>query len=302
MKIVIAGGSGFIGQKLTAALLSEGHDIVILSRKEMERKERLSYVKWLQYGILPEHEIGFADVFINLAGVSINDGRWTASHQKQIYESRMTATDELLRIITALPKKPSVLVNASAIGIYPASEDTIYTEQSTAIADDFLAKTVHDWEQKVARVELDGIRSVFMRFGVVLGNEGGALPLMSMPYKLFVGGTVGSGKQWISWVHIDDLISAIVFVINNQNINGPVNVCSPFPRQMKDFGQTIGAVLHRPHWLPIPSFAMQLILGKKSALVLQGQHVVPKVLQEEKFIFSYPTLESALENLFKVNG
>ena len=302
MKIVIAGGSGFIGQKLTTALLSEGHEIVILSRKSKKGKERLSYVKWLQAGIFPEKEIGFADVFINLAGVSINDGRWTATHQKKIYESRMTATDELLRIISALPNKPSALINASAIGIYPPSENTIYTEQSTAIADDFLAKTVNDWEQKAASVELDGIRAVFMRFGVVLGNEGGALPLMSMPYKLFVGGTVGSGKQWLSWVHVDDLIRAIVFTIGNQKLSGPVNICSPFPMRMKDFGQTIGAVLHRPHWLPMPSFAMQLILGKKSALVLQGQHVVPAVLQETKFEFSYPTLESALENLFKVNG
>ena len=302
MKIIIAGGSGFIGQKLTTALLSEGHEIVILSRKSKEGKEKLSYIKWLQDGVFPEKKIGFADVFINLAGVSINDGRWTAAHQKQIYESRMTATDELLRIISALPNKPSALINASAIGIYPASENTIYTEQSTAIADDFLAKTVHDWEQKAASVELDGIRAVFMRFGVVLGNEGGALPLMSMPYKLFVGGTVGSGKQWLSWVHVDDLIRAIVFAIGNQKLSGPLNVCSPFPMRMKDFGQTIGAVLHRPHWLPMPSFAMQLILGEKSALVLQGQHVVPTVLQEAKFEFSYPTLESALENLFKENG
>lgn len=302
MKIVIAGGSGFIGQKLTTALLNEGHEIFILSRKEKKGKERLSYVKWLQVDSFPEQEIGFADVFVNLAGVSINDGRWSTAHQKEIYESRMIATDELLRIISALPKKPSVLVNASAIGIYPASENTIYTEQSTTIADDFLAKTVHDWEQKAASVEVDGIRAIFMRFGVVLGNEGGALPLMSMPYKLFVGGTVGSGKQWLSWVHIEDLIRAIVFAIGNQNLNGPVNVCSPFPMRMKDFGQTIGAVLHRPHWLPMPSFAMQLILGKKSALVLQGQHVVPKVLQKEKFEFLYPTLESALGNLFNVNG
>lgn len=302
MKIVIAGGSGFIGQKLTTALLNEGHEIVILSRKEKKGKERLSYVTWLQEDSFPEQEIGFVDVFVNLAGVSINDGRWTAAHQKEIYESRMIATDELLRIISALPKKPSVLVNASAIGIYPASENTIYTEKSTTITDDFLAKTVHDWEQKAASVKSEGIRAVFMRFGVVLGNEGGALPLMSMPYKLFVGGTVGSGKQWLSWVHIEDLIRAIVFAIDNQNLSGPVNVCSPFPMRMKDFGQTIGAILHRPHWLPMPSFAMQLILGKKSALVLQGQHVVPTVLQKEKFEFSYPTLESALENLFNVNG
>lgn len=299
MKIVIAGGSGFIGQKLTVALHNEGHKIVILSRKKSVSKDNISYVKWLQAGDFPEKEIGFADVFINLAGVSINDGRWTAPHQQQIYESRMTATDELLRIISALPKKPSVLINASAIGIYPASTEKTYTEQSTEIADDFLGKTVHDWEQRAATVEADGIRAVFMRFGVVLGREGGALPLMTMPYHFFAGGTVGSGKQWLSWVHIDDLVRAILFVIQDQQIRGPVNVCAPEPKRMKDFGKTIGTVLHRPHWLPMPSFAMQLLLGKKSALVLEGQHVIPTVLQQAKFKFSYPTLSAALENILK---
>ena len=297
MKIVIAGGSGFIGQKLTSVLLQEGHEIIILSRSAKEGKDNLSFVKWLQAGSSPEKDIGFADVFINLAGESINDGRWTATHKKQIYESRMTATDELLRIISELPKKPSVLVNASAIGIYPASESAVYTEKSTEVADDFLAKTVQDWEQKATSVNSENIRAVFMRFGVVLGNEEGALPLMSLPYKLFVGGTVGSGKQWMSWVHIDDLVRAIVFVIHNEKLNGPVNVSSPSPKRMKDFGQTIGTVLHRPHWLPVPSIAMQLVLGNKSELVLKGQQVIPKVLHDAHFEFSYPTLEAALKNL-----
>ena len=179
--------------------------------------------------------------FINLAGVSINDGRWTPEHQKQIYDSRMTATDELIRIIKALPDKPSVLINASAIGIYPASIEAIYTEDSLEIANDFLARTVHDWEKKAASIEYDGIRTVFMRFGVVLGKEGGALPLMVLPYKMFVGGTVGSGKQWVSWVHVVDVARAISFASENDKISGPVNVTSPTPMKMKDFGKTIAA-------------------------------------------------------------
>lgn len=301
MKIVIAGGSGFIGQKLTTTLHEKGHEIIILTRRMQQSLGTISYVQWLQEGDAPETKIEHADVFINLAGVSINDGRWTVKHQKEIYESRMIATDELLRIISTLRKKPSVLVNASAIGIYPASENKIYTESSTEVADDFLAKTVHDWEEKAAHVEESGIRAVFMRFGVVLGTEGGALPLMATPYKLFVGGTVGSGKQWLSWIHVDDLIRAILFVIEKENINGPVNVTAPFPKQMKNFGQTIGAILHRPHWLPVPTFAMKFLLGKKSALVLKGQQVIPTILQQENFKFLYPDLESALENLFRKN-
>ena len=147
--------------------------------------------------------------------MSINEGRWTAEHRKQIYDSRMEATDELLRIISALQTKPAVLVNASAIGIYPASEDNVYTEESTDVADDFLGQTVTDWEKKAASVESEGIRAVFMRFGVILGKEGGALPLMVLPYKLFAGGTVGSGNQWMSWVHVEDVARAIAFAIEN---------------------------------------------------------------------------------------
>ena len=297
MKIVIAGGSGFIGQKLTAALLNSGHQIVILSRKIKPVVGKVSYVKWLEEGTCPEKEIGSADVFINLAGVSINDGRWDANHQKQIYESRMTATDELLRIIASLAQKPEVLINASAIGIYPASREAVYTEASLEVADDFLGRTVHEWEKKAERAAAQGIRTVFMRFGVVLGNEGGALPLMAMPYKLYAGGTVGSGEQWVSWVHVSDTVRAIMFAIENGHLHGPVNVTAPSPKRMKEFGETIGAVLHRPHWLPVPSFAMKLVLGKKSALVLEGQHVKPEVLLMNGFDFLFPSLESALEDL-----
>lgn len=298
MKIVIAGGTGFIGEKLTDLLLAEGHSVVILTRGDRKPSGKVQFVKWLEKETSPEKEIGHADAFINLAGVSINDGRWSKSHQNQIYESRMTATDELLRIISLLPEKPSVLVNASAIGIYPASVKNVYTEDSTDRANDFLGKTVRDWENKAKRVEEHSVRAVFMRFGVVLGKEGGALPLMALPYRLFVGGKVGSGQQWVSWVHVMDVVTAIVFVLKKDTLRGPVNVTSPSPLQMNDFGKTIGSVLHRPHWIPVPSFAMKLVLGQKSALVLEGQHVLPQALQEAGFEFMFPSLRSALEDLF----
>ncbi|MEH7111330.1 TIGR01777 family oxidoreductase [Neobacillus niacini] len=297
MKVVIAGGSGFIGQKLMDLLLAAGHSIVILTRKEKKSTTKVQYVQWLAEGAAPETEIKNADAFINLAGVSINDGRWTKNHQKQIYDSRMAATDELLRIIARLPEKPSVLINASAIGIYPASLENVYTENSTDTADDFLGKTVRDWENKAKQVDIHSMRSVFMRFGVVLGKEGGALPLMALPYKLFVGGKVGSGVQWVSWVHVNDVVRAIVFALENHQLSGPVNVTSPAPVRMNDFGKTIGAVLHRPHWFPVPSFVMKTVLGQKSALVLEGQHVFPQVLMEEGFELKFPTLKSALEDL-----
>jgi len=297
MKIVIAGGSGFIGQKLTNFLIEKGHEIVILTRTAQKPLQDVTYVKWLSEGSSPEKEISHADVFINFAGVSINKGRWDKNHQKQIYESRMRATKELIRIIYELDERPGVLINASAIGIYPASDQAIYTENSNEIADDFLGRTVHDWEKQAEQAEAAGLRAVFLRFGVVLGVEGGALPLMVLPYKLFAGGTVGTGKQWVSWVHVDDLIRVILFAIENQQIHGPVNVTAPVPERMADFGKTIGSVLHRPHWLPVPSFAMKWVLGEKSALVLEGQYVVPEILRREGFQFTFPLLRQALEDL-----
>lgn len=298
MKILIAGGSGFVGKRLQEVLFKKGHDIMILTRKGKQSESTIKFVQWLKEGSSPEKEIGRADVVINLAGVSINDGRWTENHQRQIYESRMTATAELLRIVEALSEKPTVFINASAIGIYPPSLDTVYTEKSTEVADDFLGRTVHDWERKAATMMEHGIRTVFMRFGVVLGNEGGALPLMALPYRLFMGGTVGSGEQWVSWVHITDVVQSIVFAIENNRLNGPVNVTAPNPKRMKDFGKTIGVVLHRPHWFPVPALLMKAALGKKSSLVLEGQHVLPNVLMNEGFEFKFPTLESALKDLF----
>ena len=196
-----------------------------------------------------------------------------------------------------LPQKPEALINASAIGIYPSSIVTKYTEDSTDKADDFLAKTVHDWEKKAASVEKLDIRVVMTRFGVVLGNKGGALPLMTLPYKMFVGGTVGSGKQWVSWVHVSDVAGAIAFAVENKTIRGPVNVTSPNPVRMKEFGKTIGSVMRRPHWFPVPSFVMKLVLGRKSALVLEGQQVVPQVLMKNEFEFKFSSLQSALEDL-----
>ncbi|NEU32047.1 TIGR01777 family protein [bacterium LRH843] len=299
MKIVIAGGSGFIGKKLTEVLLSAGHEVAILTRRAKQVNGKVTYVKWLEEGVFPEREIGNPDAIINLAGVSINDGRWTENHQKEIYDSRMNATNELIRIITALPEKPATFINASAIGIYPASLDAVYTEDSLEKANDFLARTVDDWETKAASVEMLGIRAIYMRFGVVLGIDSGALPLMVLPYKLFAGGTVGSGEQWVSWVHVADVARAISFALENDALRGPVNVTSPSPKKMNDFGKTIGAVLDRPHWLPVPSFAMKLALGDKSALVLEGQHVIPQALTANGFEFKFPTLESALEDLLQ---
>lgn len=298
MKIAIAGGSGFIGTELAKFLVQHGHQVIILTRKQNQLSdEKITHVEWLREGAEPVKALEGMDAFINHAGVSLNAGRWSEQHKQQIYESRMTATKELLRIISALNKKPAVLINASAVGIYPVSLTEHYTEQSPAAPNDFLGKTVRDWEQCAKGAEQFSVRTVFTRFGVILGKKGSALTLMALPYKLFAGGTIGSGKQWLSWVHVTDVVRAIHFAMENNRIHGPVNVTAPEPLTMKEFGRTIGSVLSRPHWLPVPSAALKLALGEKSKLVLEGQYVKPEVLLKQGFDFRYPTLEKALKDL-----
>lgn len=301
MKIAIAGGTGFVGQNLTKLLLTKGHEVFILTRNESSFQNGIHYIKWLSENAKPEDQLESIDAIINLAGVSLNDGRWTNKRKKAIYDSRMTATIEITRIIEALKIRPVVLINASAVGIYPTSRTTIYTENNTDFANDFLGTVVQHWERHAERATDFGVRVAYGRLGVILGSNSGALPLMVLPYKLNIGGTVGSGKQWLSWIHVEDVARAILFAIVQENIKGPFNITSPNALQMKDFGATIGKVLGKPHWLPVPSIAMKVALGKQSQLVLEGQHVLPTVLEQHQFEFLYPTLEQALKNIYGKN-
>ncbi|MGH2319592.1 TIGR01777 family oxidoreductase [Planococcus sp. SE5232] len=299
MKIAITGGTGFVGEELTRLLLDRGDEVYILTRKQKNAADKITYVKWLSKDAVPERQLEGIDAFVNLAGASINDGRWSEEQKKLIYTSRMDATNELLRIIHKLEKKPKVLVNASAIGIYPPSETVTYTEASADQASDFLAQTLRDWEILASRAEEDGLRVACGRFGIVLGKDEGALPLMALPYKLFAGGTVGSGKQWLSWIHVKDVARAIAFALDNDQLSGAFNVTAPNPKQMKDFGKEIAHALKRPHWIPVPSFALKTALGDKSQLVLEGQRVLPTVLEQHGFQFKYPNLRSALADIYK---
>ena len=297
MNIVIAGGSGFIGKKLTALLQAENHQVYILTRSEGKIKNGVVFVKWLSEDATPEQHLKDIDAFINLAGVSLNDGRWTDEQKQKILQSRIETTTECLRIIQALPTKPRVFINSSAVGIYPISKTAIYTEQSLEKADDFLGTVVQAWEQKASDIAALGIRTCYTRLGVVLGNGEGALPMMVLPYKLFAGGTIGNGEQWLSWIHIDDVCRAIAYLLEDESIEGPVNFTSPNPKRMKTFGKIIGYVLKRPHWLPVPSSALKLALGEKSVLILEGQYVLPEKLLASNFKFKYSSLAEALENL-----
>ncbi len=300
MKIAIAGGSGFVGSALTKSFIENGHVVYILTRQKKSTSEKgIQYVTWLTKGSRPEVELENIDVLINLAGTSLNSGRWTDKKKEQIYTSRMDSTRELIRILCQIKKKPSVFINASAIGYYGISRDETFTETETKHGSDFLASTVHSWEDEAKQAKSYGVRTVFTRFGIVLGETEGALPMMVLPYKFYVGGTVGSGEQWLSWVHIDDVVGMITFAINNNEIEGPLNVVAPNPAKMKDFGKTIAKAIRKPHWLPAPSFVLKLLLGEMSILVLEGQKVLPEKAVENGYQFFHSSLDEALTSVLQ---
>jgi uncharacterized protein len=296
MRVAIAGGTGFLGSVLVRMLEENGHEVLILTRHPAEGNHRM--VRYLTEGARPEQELGPIDAFVNLAGTSINAGRWTERRKQDILSSRIAATDEVARIIRSMESKPDVLVNASAIGLYPTSETAIYNEEGPT-GNDFLADVVKAWEHRAAEAGKEGVRTVFMRFGVILGKDEGALPLIALPYRLYAGGTVGSGRQWVSWIHVFDAARAILFAIEEESLTGAVNTVAPNPLRMKEFGQTVGRVLRRPHFLPVPAFALKAALGEKSKLVLEGQRVTPSKLGLHGFRFRFPDAEEALRDILK---
>lgn len=296
MRIAIAGGSGFIGKALTEKLLAEKHEVYILTR-ELRNSESVKYVRWLHPNDQPELELEHTDIFINLAGESLNNGRWTTERKKKILHSRLVATQEINRIISKMTHKPKALLNASAIGYYGTSLSQVFTEENHVQPSDYLSQIVHLWEKEASQSISLGVRTVFMRFGVVLGENTGALPRMVIPYRLFVGGTIGSGKQWLSWIHLQDVVDAIIHCSQNENIHGAVNFTAPHPETMKNFGLVLAKVLGKPHYFPTPAPLLQLLLGEMSVLVLEGQKVLPQQLIQHDFAFSYPTLNKALDDL-----
>lgn len=301
MRVAIAGGTGFVGKALTEKLLKDGHEVFILTRRiiKSSSNERLSFLKWFPEEDDTIEKLESLDAFINLAGESLNSGRWTEKRKQIILNSRLETTNAVISIIKQLTRKPKVLINASAIGIYGTSHTETFTEETLQTGSDFLAETVRLWEEKALAAEYFGIRTVLCRFGVILDKHLGALPKIALPYKLFIGGTVGSGEQWVSWISLEDVVEAILFTINNQELHGPINMTAPIPVKMKEFGKTLSSILHRPHWIPAPGAALKIALGEMSMLVLEGQKVQPHVLQKAGYRFKYSELYHALKNIYQ---
>lgn len=298
MKIVIAGGTGFVGRALCETFFREGHEIIVLTRYIRKKTHsNITYIEWLNDKELDISTFDDIDVIINLAGESIN-ARWTKKKKAQILNSRLTATKAIHKLIQQLKKKPNVYIQASAIGFYGTSETETFTEQVSKPGHDFLAHVVNEWEKAGKAIENEGIRTVYMRFGLILSKDDGALPRIILPYKWFAGGKLGKGNQWASWVHIQDVCSMIRFAIENDKINGPLNVTAPNPVTMNELGKTVAKTLKRPHWLPVPAFALKLILGEMSTLILDGQRVLPEKALEHGFQFQFETIDKALTDIF----
>ncbi len=299
MKIFITGGSGFVGTDLSRYLLKEGHSVIAAGRSSSHKlagHENFQYISvdTTQKGDW-QNSLDKVDAAVNLAGRNILR-LWTDRYKTQIYDSRILTTRNL---VEAMPDNKGVtLCSASAAGYYGNRDDEILKEDARP-GDDFLAKVCIDWEKEAFQAKAKGIRVVAMRFGAVLGKNGGALKKMLPAFKFFAGGPMGNGKHWFPWIHMDDLISAILFILQNREIKGPVNFCAPEPVRNMDFVKTLGNVLSRPSFMPAPAFMIRLIMGELGASLLNSQRLIPDKLTRYSFKFQYPDVNSALSDILK---
>lgn len=296
MKTAIFGGSGFIGMELARALAARGDEVTIVSRKPRPGSPGVyRHVTWQELAQTPALLEGYG-AFVNLAGETINQ-RWSKAAKARIVDSRLTATRRVAELVDRLANKPEVVLNGSGMSLYGYSDEAAYDEDSPAVPSDFLSETVVVWEQ--AADEIRNTRLVKLRIGLVLGRSGGAFPLMVLPYRLFAGGRVGSGRQWHSWIHIEDMVGIILHAIDNRDVHGPVNCTAPEPVTNDDFGRAVAKALRRPHWLPVPALAFKLLFGEMSDLLLKGQRVLPKRITACGYRFRYGTVEEAMANLLR---
>ncbi|MBD2105651.1 TIGR01777 family oxidoreductase [Nodosilinea sp. FACHB-13] len=305
MKIAITGATGFVGSRLVERLQADGHTVVVLTRSidhgrrvfpqaAFPKVEVVAYSP-LESGNWQTNILSGCDGVVNLAGAPISE-RWSDEHKQAILASRKVGTEKLVEALAKADPKPSVWVNASAIGYYGTSESTTFDETSTPIENDFLSQVCQAWEGAAQSVKDYGTRLVILRFGIVLGM-GGAVAKMLTPFRMFAGGPIGSGRQWFSWIHRDDLVSLIVKALNDPQMEGIYNATAPNPVRMAEFCKTLGKVLNRPSWLPVPDFVLEAILGDGAQVVLEGQQVLPKRTEASGFTYHYAQVKDALDEI-----
>jgi uncharacterized protein (TIGR01777 family) len=300
MKVFMTGGTGFVGTYLTEAMVAKGHQLTLMTRRTREDRPLPSGAEYLEgdptvqgawQDRVAEHE-----VVINLAGTSIFR-RWTKSAKKAIRESRILTTQNLVDALSSRQGMDTILLSTSAVGYYGSHEDEDLDEQSPP-GDDFLASLSVEWESLAMEAETFGVRVVPLRFGIVLGKNGGALKQMIPMFKWYLGSPLGSGKQWFSWIHIHDLTNIYLYLMERQDISGPIDCTAPYPVQNADLTKALGEALGKPTFMPaVPAFAMQMLMGEFGSILVKGQKVLPKRLLEKGFRFRFPEIRGALQDL-----
>ncbi|MBD2204209.1 TIGR01777 family protein [Calothrix sp. FACHB-1219] len=306
MKVAIAGATGFVGSRLVQRLHREGHTVLVLTRNASFAQKLFPATAFpnLEIAVYQptgsgswQEAIAGCDGVVNLAGEPIAEERWTAEQKQKILNSRQLGTQKIVEAIVKANPQPKVLVNASAIGFYGTSETATFDETSQS-GNDFLAEVCQAWEAEANKVKDANVRLVILRLGIVLGM-GGALAKMITPFKLFAGGPIGSGRQWFSWIHLDDVVNLIIQALTNPALEGVYNATAPNPVRMADLTQTMGQIMHRPSWLPVPAFALEALLGDGATVVLEGQEVLPKRTIASGFEYQYPNLRAALSQILE---
>jgi uncharacterized protein (TIGR01777 family) len=306
MRIVIAGGSGFLGLALSVRLRTAGHDVVVLTRDSAQHRRRGSrdkesravrYAHWTPNGEAGDwaKEIDGTDALINLAGAGIADKRWSAARKRVLWSSRILSTKSLIGALHKVTRRPAVLIQGSAAGYYGAFENGPTIDESSPPGSDFLAQLCVAWEAEAAPAAALGCRLVITRSSVVISRDGGALPRMMLPFRLFAGGPIASGRQVMSWIHIDDWIEMMLWAIEKSSVSGPINLAAPEPVTNAEFARALGRAMHRPSWIPVPGFALRVIVGEMAndALLL-GHRILPKRAREFGYVFRHPRVDEAL--------
>jgi uncharacterized protein (TIGR01777 family) len=299
MKLIITGATGFIGSILTDRLWNQFHSVVLLSRRPPS-EVGVTKKEWFAWsppsGGEWEKAVDGADGIVNLAGEPIAAKRWSKEQKEKLRSSRIDSTRALVNAIAKAKAKPKFLVNASAVGYYGAHGEETVTE-TTAPGNDFLSRLCVEWENEALKAEGHGVRVVRIRTGIVLGKGRGALAKMVPPFKMFAGGPLGAGKQYMPWIHIEDEIGLLLFLIENEKAHGPFNAASPNPVTMEEFAKALGEVLNRPSWISVPPSALALLTGEMADMLLTGQRAVPEAATKLGYTFKYPMIGAALQSL-----
>lgn len=303
-RIIVTGATGLVGKHLCTRLMADGYQVVIFSRSPQKARQTVpgaaAYVEWNAVNEQGNwiNELSKAHGVVHLAGASIFGQRWTESYKARLRDSRIVSTRMLVDAMATLEVKPAVFVSGSAVGYYGSRDDT-RLDETAAPGNDFLAKLSVDWEHEAARANTLGIRTVFVRTGIVLDADEGALPLMKMPFLFFMGGPIMPGTQWLSWVHVADEVGIIMLALENEQVHGPINATAPEPQMNRDFCATLGEVLGKPSWMPVPEFSLKMLLGEFADSLVTGQRAIPQKALDMGYQFQYPTAEEALRQLLK---